>query len=127
MSPAIKHLSLPDLGLDLKVVMPQSDLDPTTYTPSVEYPAGTILLGTGLGAWQWGERFMVHELNNGNYSTVDLVRGIVQSMTDWEIASSCVAILPPEAHPYPYRTLEEALDASKGALPLFAAPPLGNE
>ncbi|MBG5346169.1 hypothetical protein GHU64_23365 [Pseudomonas aeruginosa] len=119
MSPLIKHVSLPDLALDLRVVIPNAEVE-SAYQA---YPSGTVLLCTGGGDWQWGERFLVHEYTGEDaYIAVDLARCLVQAIPALEIARHCLAILPQEDQPYPYETLEDAVAAARNSLPLFAAP-----
>ncbi|EML2391506.1 hypothetical protein LDZ95_19045 [Pseudomonas aeruginosa] len=119
MSPLIKHVSLPDLALDLRVVIPNVEVESAFQA----YPSGTVLLCTGGGDWQWGERFLVHEhASEDTYIAVDLARCLVQTISSLEIARHCLAILPPEDQPYPYETLEDAVAAARNSLPLFAAP-----
>jgi len=115
----LMQLTLPSIGVNVRVLTPA---EPTPADASLITP-GTVLLGTGRSHWDWGERHLVHAISEeGNLTCIDLVRHIVITMKTDEAHTSCLCILHPEDEPYPYQTVEEALEASRKGLPLFSAP-----
>ncbi len=110
-------LRLGSLGLSFKV-LPPSELDIWAEHP--ELPAGVTLLSTGTGGWAYGERYVVHDHTGKQYRTVDLSRGIIVEMQDWEISASFVRIFTEE--PYPYTSIEQAQAAARQGIMLFSPP-----
>ena len=110
-------LRLGRLGLSFRV-LPPSELDIWAEHP--ELPAGTLLLATGAGGWAYGERYVVHDHTGKQYRTVDLSRGIIVEMQDWEIASSFLRIFSEE--PYPFASIEQTQSAARQGIMLFSPP-----
>lgn len=110
-------LRLGSLGLSFKV-LPPSELDIWAEHPAL--PAGTTLLATGTGGWAYGERFVVHDHIDKQYRTIDLSRGIIVEMQDWEISASFVRIFTEE--PYPFTSIEQAQAAARQGIMLFSPP-----
>lgn len=114
-------LRLGSLGLNFQVLLP-GELD--VWADHPDLPPGTILLSTGTGGWNYGERYVIHDRIDRLYRTVDLARGIVVEMHGWEIAASFVQVFTEER--YPYLQIEQSQAAARQGIMLFT-PPLNSD
>lgn len=110
-------LRLGSLGLAFKI-LPPSELD--VWADHPELPPGTILLSPGTGGWAYGERFVIHALEDRKYKAVDLSRGLVAEMEPWEVAASFVRIFTEQ--PYPFTSIEQTQAAARQGIMLFSPP-----